>query len=177
VALRIDNVIGQLDTLPMLADEKPAPAPVARAARPAKGRNARPATVTLPDTSLAAQVKDTWNAWSGEMWSEMRGLIRVRRVDTPEALMLTPGEQYFVRENLKMRLLDARVALMSRNEGVFRSDLLAAQEAIGKYFDTHARTTQSAQTLLRQVQANNLAIEMPSLADSLNAVRNYKVKP
>lgn len=177
VALRIDNVIGQLDTLPMLADEKPAPAPAPRPVRPAKGKNAKPAIVSLPDTSLAAELKDTWNAWSAEMWSEVRDLIRVRRVDTPEALMLTPSEQYFVRENVKMRLLDARVALMSRNEGVFRGDLLVAQDALGKYFDTHARSTQSAQALLRQVQANNLAIEMPSLADSLNAVRNYKVKP
>ena len=90
--------------------------------------------------------------------------------------MLSPSEQYFVRENLKLRLLNARVALLSRNESAFRGDLAAAQESLAKYFDTRAKPTQTAQALLRQVAANNLAIEMPSLSESLNAVRNYKAK-
>jgi uroporphyrin-3 C-methyltransferase/uroporphyrinogen III methyltransferase/synthase len=90
--------------------------------------------------------------------------------------MLSPSESYFVRENLKLRLLNARLALLSRNESTFRDDLNTAQGMLLKYFDTRARATQAAQAGLRQVQANNLAIEMPTLADSLNAVRNYKAK-
>ena len=58
-----------------------------------------------------------------------------------------------------------------------QGDLDSAQEVLLTYFDTRARTTQTAQAQLRQVQANNLAIEMPTLSDSLNAVRNYKAKP
>jgi uroporphyrin-3 C-methyltransferase/uroporphyrinogen III methyltransferase/synthase len=54
---------------------------------------------------------------------------------------------------------------------------MAAQDTIAKYFDTRARKTQSAQALLKQVQGSNLSIEMPTLTDSLNAVRNYKAKP
>lgn len=177
VALRIDNVIAQLDTLPMLSDEKPPPPPPLIVRKPRVAKSAKPAPVTLPDTSLAARVQDTWTQWSNEMWTEVRELIRIRRVDTPEALMLSPGEQYFVRENLKLRLLNARIALLSRNEAAFRTDLAAAQDSLAKYFDTRSRNTQSAQALLRQVQANNLAIEMPSLSDSLNAVRNYRTKP
>jgi uroporphyrin-3 C-methyltransferase/uroporphyrinogen III methyltransferase/synthase len=111
------------------------------------------------------------------MWSEVTQLIRVRTVDTPEALMLSPTHAYFLRENLKLRLLNARMALLSRNEAAFRADLLAAQEALAKYFDTRAKQTQTVQQLLRQVQGSNLSIEMPTLADSLNAVRNYKAKP
>lgn len=191
VALRLDNVITQVNTLPMLADEKPAlPAKPARADKVAaapvvvKPRVAGTASaadaVVVPvearDTMLD-KVQDVWQSWTGEMWDEMRQLIRVRRVDTPEALMLSPSETYFVRENVKLRLLNARMALLARNEVAFRNDLVAAQEALTKYFDTRAGSTQTAQALLRQVQASNLAIEMPSLSDSLNAVRNYKAKP
>jgi predicted Zn-ribbon and HTH transcriptional regulator len=64
------------------------------------------------------------------MWDDMRQLIRVRTVDTPEALMLSPSEAYFVRENLKLRLLNARLALLSRNEGTFRDDLGSAQQML-----------------------------------------------
>jgi uroporphyrin-3 C-methyltransferase/uroporphyrinogen III methyltransferase/synthase len=119
---------------------------------------------------------ETWRNWSHEMWDDIRQLIRVRTVDTPEALMLSPSESYFVRENLKLRLLNARLALLSRNEGTFRDDIGSAQQMVTRYFDTKARSTQAAQALLRQVQANNVTIEVPDLSESLNAVRNYKSK-
>jgi hypothetical protein len=73
------------------------------------------------------------------MWDDVRQLIRVRSVDTPDALMLSPTQAYFLRENLKLRLLNARLALLSRNEAAFRADLIAAQEALVKYFDTRAK--------------------------------------
>ena len=125
---------------------------------------------------LLQTVRDGFNTWSGDMWNDVRQLIRIRRVDTPEALMLSPTQSYFLRENVKLRLLNARMALLSRNETAFRNDLIAAQDALAKYFDTRAKSTQTAQALLRQVQGSNLAIEMPTLSDSLTAVRNYKAK-
>jgi uroporphyrin-3 C-methyltransferase len=181
LAVRLDNVIAQVDTLPMLADEKPVlPATPEKKLKPAPKRGAKtaapPEPVEEPNPWLA-KLQSTWNGWSSEMWTDVRQLIRVRSVDTPDALMLSPGESYFLRENLKLRLLNARMALLSRNEAAFRADLLAAQEALVRYFDTRARQTQTVQALLRQVQGSNLAIEMPTLADSLNAVRNYKAKP
>jgi uroporphyrin-3 C-methyltransferase/uroporphyrinogen III methyltransferase/synthase len=180
VALRLDNVIAQVDALPLLSDEKPAlpaagapvlPAPRARA----RGKQA-PAPAPAPLT-LGERVTSTWRNWSHEMWDDIRQLIRVRSVDTPEALMLSPNQAWFLRENLKLRLLNARLALLSRNEATFRDDLNTAQDMLLKYFDTRARGTQTVQAALRQVQANNVAIDMPDLADSLNAVRNYKTKP
>ena len=179
VALRIDTVIAQVDSLPMLSDERPAL--LAPAVKPKKfdkqGRElAVVVPVVAPDTYFG-RVQATWQAWTTEMWTEMRQLIRVRRVANPEALMLSPEQTYFLRENLKLRLLNARLALMSRNEAAFRTDMAAAQDALVRYFDVRAAGTQSAQAMLSQVQANNVAIEMPSLSDSLNAVRNYKSKP
>ncbi|MEN3278727.1 MAG: uroporphyrin-III C-methyltransferase [Massilia sp.] len=168
VAVRLDSVIAQVDTLPLLSDEKPLlPAAPVRAQR---GQAQAPAVpLTLGERMLA-----TWRNWSAEMWNDVRQLIRVRSVNTPEALMLSPDQNYFVRENLKLRLLNARLALLSRDETTFAGDLAAAQETLNKYFDTRARSTQQALAVLRQVRANNLAIELPTLADSLTAVRNYK---
>jgi uroporphyrin-3 C-methyltransferase/uroporphyrinogen III methyltransferase/synthase len=82
-----------------------------------------------------------------------------------------------VRENLKLRLLNARLALLSRNQGTFHDDIDDAQQMLTKYFDTRARTTEAALSMLRQVQSNNVSIDVPDLSDSLNAVRTYKAKP
>jgi uroporphyrin-3 C-methyltransferase/uroporphyrinogen III methyltransferase/synthase len=184
IALRLDSAISQIDNMPLLADEKPievvTPPKTSRRARKsaaAKTPAAKENAVSTPGSEWLATLENKWNSWSNEMWTELRQLIRVRNVDTPEALLLSPTQEYYVRENLKLRLLNARLALLSHNESAFRSDLIAAQDAIARYFDTRARQTQTTQALLRQVQGSNLSIEMPTLADSLNAVRNYKAKP
>ena len=184
VALRLDNVIAQVDALPMLSDETPTlPAPAEKKtrvkAKPVLDKNGKPLPVeeaAEPNPWLLA-LQNTWTGWSSEMWTDVRQLIRVRSVETPDAMMVSPSQAYFLRENLKLRLLNARMALLSRNETAFRADLIAAQEALVKYFDVRAKNTQTVQALLRQVQTSNLAIEMPTLSDSLNAVRNYKAKP
>ncbi|MGX4643608.1 uroporphyrinogen-III C-methyltransferase [Massilia sp. SYSU DXS3249] len=168
VALRLDSVIAQVDTLPLLSDEKPL-----LPAAPVRAQRGQAQADTAP-LGIGERMLATWRNWSAEMWDDVRQLIRVRSVNTPEALMLSPEQNYFVRENLKLRLLNARLALLSRDETSFAGDLAAAQETLDKYFDTRARTTQQALAVLRQVRANNLAIEMPTLADSLAAVRNYK---
>jgi uroporphyrin-3 C-methyltransferase len=178
MALRLDSVISQIDALPLLSDEKPAQAATQpkNASRPAQSYTAA-STDGDTGSDWMATLRNKWDSWSNEVWLELKQLIRVRNVETPEALLLSPTQAYYARENLKLRLLNARLALLSRNESAFRSDMIGAHDTIVKYFDTRAKQTQTVQALLKQVQSNNLSIEMPTLADSLNAVRNYKSVP
>jgi uroporphyrin-III C-methyltransferase len=179
IALRLDSIIAQVDTMPLLSDEKPVtPVTPPKVSRRAERQNAKGGKGKESAASeWLSSVDEKWQSWSSEMWTDVRQLVRVRSVDTPEALLLSPTQAYYVRENLKLRLMNARLGLLSRNESAFRSDLIAAQDAITRYFDTRAKQTQVTQAILKQVQGSNLSIQMPSLADSINAVRNYKAKP
>ncbi|MBV8665059.1 MAG: uroporphyrinogen-III C-methyltransferase [Burkholderiaceae bacterium] len=180
IALRLDSIISEIDSMPLLSDEKPSlPVTQPKTSHRAEVRVAANSVAVGRghyDHEWETTLEDRWQSWLDEMLDEMRQLIRVRTVETPDALLLSPTQAYYARENLKLRLLNARLALLSRNETAFRSDLIAAQDAISKYFDTRARQTQVAQALLKQVQSSNLSIEMPTLAESLNAVRTYKAK-
>jgi uroporphyrin-3 C-methyltransferase len=185
IAVRLDSVISQIDGMPLLSDEKPVvsvtepkkqtPAPRATPKALANGKQAAGTAELVPDSSYwLANFQDKWQSLSAEMWMELKQLVRVRTVDTPDALLLSPTQAYYARENLKLRLLNARLALLSRNEFAFRNDLSAAQDTIAKYFDTRAKQVQTTQALLKQVQSSNLSIQMPTLSESINAVRNYK---
>lgn len=186
IALRLDSVITQVDHIPLWSDEKSvvtatppkAPLRILPKSGAANSRGDKKSTTDeITENAWVMRAQDAWQSFSSEMAGEIRQLIRVRSVETPDALLLAPSQGFFARENLKLRLLNARLALLSRNEGAFRSDMIASQDAISKYFDTRSKQAQTVQALLRQVQGSNLSIEMPTLADSLNAVRNYKVKP
>ena len=183
IALRLDSLISQIDSMPLLSDEKPVvPVTQPKNSRRAAFRAAE-SPVTGPRSKENASgewlvaLEGKWQSWTNEMWNEVSQLIRVRSVETSDALLLSPGQAYYARENLKLRLLNARLALLSHNESAFRTDMITAQDAITKYFDTRAKQTQVTQALLKQVQGSNLSIEMPTLTESLNAVRDYKAKP
>ncbi|AMP05885.1 uroporphyrinogen-III C-methyltransferase [Collimonas pratensis] len=193
IAVRLDSIIGQIDSMPLLSDEKPVfgvsqpsnQAPADGKVKPAKAAANAAVNTNIAKSQAATdaavtdwknRMHDAWQSWSSEMWTEISQLIRVRTVATPDALLLSPTQAYYARENLKLRLLNARLGLLSRNESAFRSDLIAAQETITKYFDTRAKQTQTVQTMLKQVQNSNLSITMPAL-DSPAAIRTYKGKP
>jgi uroporphyrin-III C-methyltransferase len=108
------------------------------------------------------------------MWSqsleELRSLLRVTRVDNPEAALAAPEQAFFVRENLKLRLLNARLALLSR-----QFDLREAETLLLRYFDKSSRRVDAAALAMRQVAAQSRAVQVPrpdaTLAALATAIR------
>ena len=88
--------------------------------------------------------------------------------------MLFRSQAYFIRENLKLKLLNARIALLQRNEALFKSDIDASLVWLNRYADIRSKAGGNALASLRSLSSSAVAIELPTLAESLNAVRNYK---
>ena len=149
---RLDQLLRQVDVLPAGNDVHPA--------RGAPGAAGTPAT--------------TADSWWGRLWQSVRdeaqGLLRVSRVERPEASMMSPEQVFFVRENLKLRLQGARLALLARQYEAARADLSAAASALGTWFDPASRRTQAAATLLQQIQASTRAAELPRVDETLVAL-------
>lgn len=154
MAVRIDQVISQADSLPLLVSES---LPQVRAIR------ARPVDEASGFTRAAR-----------DFWDEMKALVRIRDLETQDAALLTPAQSYFLRENLKLRLLAARIALVARDEASFREDLRASQAWIGRFFDAKARPTVTALATLKQVADAPLVIAVPDINASVAAVRTAR---
>ena len=159
---RLDAVIGLIEQMPLLADLQ-MPGSVTPPARPDVSQ---PGLRGLPER-VARTGLQGWDAFV----AELRTLVRVQRVDQPEALLMSPDQRLFARESLRLQLLNARLNLLARNEALFRADLARATAAIGKWFDGEHRSVAAALGALRQLQATRLAVDLPSLAESIAAVR------
>ncbi|WP_144145142.1 fused uroporphyrinogen-III synthase HemD/membrane protein HemX [Paraburkholderia sp. BCC1884] len=166
LAIKLDNAIDQVDSLPLSGE-----APIA---------HATPKAATWADTAqvAAATGEPRWKVWWREVTSgigqQLTSLVQVRRIDNADAMLVTPDEGYFVRENLKLRLLSARLALLSRNQTTLKSDLLAAQNALTRYFDNSSKQTLNVIDLVKQVDGGSAAVELPNLSTSLQAVNQYR---
>jgi uroporphyrin-3 C-methyltransferase len=151
---RLDGVIAVADNLPLAQDTH------------------------IEAHAQAAEADPSESAWKRfwrEVWMETRHLIRIENTERQEMPLLSPTQTFFLRENLKLRLLSARMALLTRDEVSFRRDLKASQEWLKRYFDAKSAQNVQAIGVLQKLATSSIVIEMPSLSGSLEAVRNYRV--
>lgn len=153
VLARLDELVRQVDDLP-----------VANAV-PARGMADAPR-----DGTPAAAQRAPWDKWLEAVRGEARALVRVSRIDQPEAALLAPEQAYFLRENLKLKLLNARLSLLARQSEAARADTAAAATSLHKYFDPSARRTQQVATQLQQLQAQLRSTELPRIDETLAAL-------
>lgn len=137
--------------------------------------------VAVPPTSAAPQVATAWaglQAQWNRFWAMVvervtqstRDLVRVSRIDQPEAVLLAPQQSQYLRENLKLKLLNARLGLLSRQLPGARADMQAVRAALLKYFDPqHAATRRATQTLNEALQTTR-SVEMPRPDETLAAL-------
>ena len=168
LSARLDEALRLVDELPLLAVAEPR-SKVALAPRAASAPTATTAT-TAADADWRAPVTQWWRQVSAQVATELRALVRVTQIDHPEAMLVTPEQQYFLRENLKLRLLNARLALLSRQFETAQSDIRDAQAALGRYFDRNSKRVAGVTDLLRQVSAQARQTSVPRPDDTLAAL-------
>ena len=168
--VRIDELSRLIDELPVAnAAAAPSQAPPAPAGDKPAGASGQ-GLIRSTTGALGDWFERLWSsAWSA-VQEEARGLLRVSRIDRPEAALLAPEQAFFLRENTKLKLLNARLALLSRQTEVARSDLAAVDLALQRYFDPSSRKTQAARTLLPQIQASLKSTELPRLDKTVAAL-------
>ena len=176
------SLLIKLDELVRLADEMPLANAVATPATTSQA-SSKPAPSTMPTRKVTTDAANstpgtgllsaapTWlKSLVGGVREEARALVRVSRIDTPEAALLSPEQSFFARENLKLKLLNARLALLSRQFDSTRGDLAGAAKLTASYFDSASRSVQQSGSLLAQIQGQIKSAEQPRIDDTLAAL-------
>ena len=176
LTVRLDEAARLVDELPLLALAEPRNKAAPGAARPgaaasAPTASAAPATTKAPaDAPWRERASQWWQASSGQVADEIRALVRVTRIDHPEAMLIAPEQQFFIRENLKLRLLNARLALLSRQFEIAQSDIRDAQATLDRYFERSSKRVVGVADLLRQVGAQARQTSVPRPDETLAAL-------
>jgi uroporphyrin-III C-methyltransferase len=153
LASRLDQLVASVDSLPLAQDARPGATNEAGAAQEQEGLLER--------------------LWTGFL-GELKQLVRIQNTGRSDPVLLGPSQVFFLRENLKLRLLNARLALLARDEVTYRSDLKTAASWLERYFDTRSRATSTAIGSLNRLGSGSAPMSPPSIAESLAAVRGYR---
>lgn len=165
IALKIDQLMANSENWPLLADASPV----------------APATATSrQDPPPPPRQLEWWERTLDSIQRELgeyRDLIRIRVVEAPDAMLLGQQPQLMVRQQLRLRLLNARQALLARNDRLYRADLAEAQALLNRYFDVRQRDTAAALASMKQLASAPLSVETPNINDSVSAVRAVRTAP
>jgi uroporphyrin-3 C-methyltransferase len=198
LTIRLDEAIRQIDDLPLLstperattmarsASAAAASGSAVAAAASGAGARATPAVARAASASASASARSdyseadqppwlaklhrAWTSFSTPFFGELRQAIRVTSIEHPEAMLLTPEQSFFLRENVKLRLLNARLSLLSRQYDLAQADLQQAQGALDRYFDRSSRRVVAVADSLRQISAQARQVTFPRPDDTLAAL-------
>jgi uroporphyrin-III C-methyltransferase len=178
----IPSLLVKLDEIGRLVEDLPVVNTVAPVVR-VDTANAN--TVNANMTSKEAVAKSTavnqtsdWQAVVQNFWrsnwqlvrAELGKLVRVSRIENPEAVLLSPEQTYFLRQNLKLKILNARLGLLGRQIQSARSDLAAVADDVRKFSDPTSRQAQLLLSAVSQVQTQLSNATIPALDSSFAAL-------
>jgi uroporphyrin-III C-methyltransferase len=189
LAQRLDDLVRLADELqPMNASPRARAStvtPVARFDTSEPGSKAdapAPDAPSVADTAASAGwLGQGWarvSAW-GQVWwnralrtvaASLGDLVRVGRSDRPEAVLLAPEQSFFLRENLKLKVLNARLGLLSRQVSTTRSDLVAVRHMLNTYFDPQDPATRQALQVVSDVLQASKWVVVPRPDEALSAL-------
>jgi len=184
---QLDELARQIDDWPLLNQVGPghpviAPKPKARKASAPVPAPAEPSLEGVSGEATSEGAETGWSArlsaWWSRLWERVvadvsrssRELVRVSRIDRPEAILLAPDQALFLRENLKLKLLNARLGLLARHMRSSQADLIAVESAIARYFDTSAAPIAQAQTTLSRLRKDLVESDLPRPEETLAAL-------
>ena len=131
-AAKIAELINRLPQLPMNA----LPTPASQAS-----------VSTSPATSLSQKVL-----------KEIQGmgdrLVRIQVVGDVKDVTLTPAAQDLVRQQLRLHLVSARMAWLSRMPNVCKEDLVQAEQLLSKHYQAQAPAVVAMQKALADLKAD-----------------------
>jgi uroporphyrin-III C-methyltransferase len=153
ISLKLENLAETISTLPLVSERHPQSAPA-----------------LAPEWD-----SNPWRRLAQEVWQDLRTMIRLERIDRPEPPLLAPEQNFFLRENIKLHLLTARIALLQHDEATYRADLLAAEKWLKSHFDPRDSGTQLALNMLKELSSKEIVIDLPDVNESLSLVSKYKL--
>lgn len=156
ISLKINRILVSVDDLPLIDRHRPSENVVARAVVP-------------------PEVQPAWQKFFSAVWLEIKQLVRIENTGLTQIVLLPPKQEFFLRENLKMRLVSARLALLSRDEESFRQEIKTAQLWTKRYFDVKSQEGRHMLDELTTLAAASIDIELPDIGVSLQAVRSYRL--
>ncbi len=124
-----------------------------------------PATKSDSDEeeSIPSDQLSDWRSNLAKSWHAFaENFITIRRRSGNTEALISPQQTWYLKENLKTRLLQAQLAVFREQQGVYEDNLHKAAVWVTQYFDPEDGTSQYMQSELEKLSGQQIVTSYPT---------------
>lgn len=136
-----------------------------------------PGQVMAAHNGAGGQARTKAEGWSGfwtRFWSQLKSLVVIRHEGSSSEALVPPDQRFFLKENLKLKLEAARLALLREDYKAFHDALDTADQWLGQYFKTDAPAVEGMRKSLKELADAKVQPQLPDLSGTLKALRDWR---
>jgi uroporphyrin-3 C-methyltransferase len=123
---------------------------------------------TVRDGEYAAA---DWRRLGYAIWSDLVDLVEVKDADLPDSVLFDPELRYFLRQNLKLELASARLAVLRRDRANLEASVGLIKRLFAAYYDENDAGVKSIAARLDEAAKLELKPQLPNISGSLDVIR------
>ena len=156
LSLKLSTMVQDVEDLPLLTPE--------------------PKTATTQQIGPTKPSLENWRELPGAMWEDMKKLVIIRDHQGPIKPLLSPEQHFFLSQNLKLQLEQARLALLNGENAIYHERLDTVQTWLHNWFDLEHNRTVYMLDRIKELQAIDIQPSLPELTRTYQAFQAYHAK-
>ena len=117
---------------------------------------------------------EDWRKLGYAIWSDLVDLVEVKDADLSDSVLFDPELRYLLRQNLKLELVSARLAVLREDSANLASSVGMIKRLLDAYYDVDHDAVANIIKRLEQAQAMELTPALPNITGSLDAIRKHR---
>jgi uroporphyrin-3 C-methyltransferase len=102
--------------------------------------------------------------------AKLASYVVVRRRETPAEALMDPQWERLVRQNLRMLLEQAQIALLSGNQVLYRESLQRSQHWVREFFESDQSGAELMNREINELMQHTIEVELPDISESMQAL-------
>ena len=124
-------------------------------------------------TDEVTQQSGTVSGVMKAVWTDLKGLVVIRKNEMPVEALLAPDQRHFLFQNLILKLETARLSLLRGEQENVKASLAVAKTWLHAYFDRESAAYKNFETTMSRISATNLNPALPDITKSHKALRRF----
>ena len=112
-----------------------------------------------------------WQQQLARFGNELKDLVTVRRHDEALEALITPEQESYLRQNVRLVLEQAQLALLKEEPKLYQAAIDKAITLVNGYYDTKTDGVQNAVAKLEELKSKTIRPELPDISASLSKLR------
>ncbi|WP_251976042.1 uroporphyrinogen-III C-methyltransferase [Salinicola avicenniae] len=114
-----------------------------------------------------------WRDQLATLGRELKDLVTVRRHDQPLEALITPEQESYLRQNVRLLLEQAQLALLKSEPELYQASLDKARELVEGYYAADNEGVQRSLSRLESLRETNVRPSLPDISESSQRLKRF----